>query len=64
MQDDINRLVARPAPEIRLDPADTPAAIREKTGLEARRAGLVNSNEVTVKSTDGLFTFTVRVVST
>lgn len=61
-QDDINRLVSRPPESPRLEGAITPAAIRTKTGLERRQAGSVNSEEVTVESTDGLFTFTVRVV--
>lgn len=61
---DINSLVKRPLPENRLDPVTNPAAIRAKTGLESRQAGKVAGSEVTVKSTDGLFTFTVNVVST
>lgn len=62
MQDDITRLV-KPAPAAkRLPVAAAPAAIREQTGLERRVAGSVSSEEVTVQSTDGLFSFTVRVV--
>jgi len=61
-QADINRLVERPLPEIKLGAAVEPAAIRAKTGLERKQVGDVNSEEVTVESTDGLFTFTVRVV--
>lgn len=64
MQDDINRLVKPPAPDNRLAAAATPEAIRAKTGLESKRAGRVDGTEVTVKSTDGLFTFTVRVLGT
>ena len=60
--DDINRLVNPPAPEKRLDPAATPDAIRTKTGLAPEQTGKVNGTQVTVKSTDGLFTFTVNVV--
>ena len=56
----------RPLPENRLDPVANPDAIRAKTGLErkmaAGAANSVNSQEVTVTSTDGLFTFTVRVL--
>ena len=61
-KEDINRLVGKPKPEIKLGEAATPAAIREKTGLERQQTGKVNSEEVTAESTDGLFTFTVRVV--
>lgn len=61
-KDDINRLVARAPADKRLDTAITPDAIRAKTGLERKQVGTVNSEEVTVQSTDGLFTFTVRVV--
>lgn len=64
MKDDINRLVQRPLPENRLGAATTPTAIRARTGLERKQVGDVNSEEVTVESTDGLFTFTVRVVKT
>ena len=63
MQDDLNRLVVKPGAEKRLPAAVTPPAIRSKTGLERRQAGEVDSTEVTVESTDGLFTFTVRVVN-
>jgi len=62
MQDDITRLVKPGSPENRLDPAATPDAIRDQTGFQPKQAGKVDSSEVTVKSTDGLFTFTVRVV--
>jgi len=61
-QADINRLVERPAPEIKLDAAVEPAAIRAKTGLERKLAGTVQSEEVTAQTTDGLFTFVVTVV--
>lgn len=63
-QDDINRLVSRPPESPRLDGAITPLAIRAKTGLERKQAGDVNSEVVTVESSDGLFTFIVRVVKT
>ena len=62
---DLNSLVRRPLPENRLEPVANPAAIRAKTGLERKLAGTansVNSQEVTVTSTDGLFTFTVDVL--
>jgi len=61
-QADINRLVDPPPADKRLNPAVAPAAIRDKTGLERKQAGDVNSEEVTVESSDGLFTFIVRVV--
>lgn len=64
MKDDIARLVDKaPAPK-RLDSAINPDAIREQTGLERKRIGKVDSEEVTVESTDGLFTFAVRIVKT
>lgn len=62
LQDDITRLVKKPPADKRLDAAKTPTPIRAKTGLERRQAGDVASSEVTVQSTDGLFSFTVRVV--
>lgn len=63
--DDITRLVRLPPAEPRLDAAGAPDAIRARTGLERKtRGGATSSEEVTVQSTDGLFTFTVRVVST
>lgn len=62
MQDDLNRLIKRPPPEIRLDVAKSPPAIREQTGLERQQTGVISGEEVTVQSTDGLFTFVVRVV--
>lgn len=62
MKADINRLVDKPLPEIKLGDATTPSAIRTQTGLEKKQVGNVNSEEVTAESTDGLFTFTVRVV--
>lgn len=62
MQSDINRLVVKPPPEKRLAEPATPLAIRAKTGLERRAAGEVQTEEVTVESTDGLFSFTVSVV--
>jgi hypothetical protein len=62
MRDDLNRLIDKPPVEKRLASAETPPAIRAKTGLERKVAGAVNSIEVTVQSTDGLFEFTVNVV--
>lgn len=62
VQSDIARLVAPPPADPRLDPAGTPAAIRAKTGLERKQVGSVASEEVTTQSSDGLFTFIVRVV--
>lgn len=64
MLNDLNRLVSREAPENRLDPADTPPPIRSRTGLERKQAAEVQAEEVTAKSTDGLFTFVVMVVKT
>lgn len=61
-KDDINRLIDRPPADKRLDTAATPKPIRAKTGLERRQVGDVTSEEVTAISTDGLFTFVVRVV--
>ena len=62
----INSLVDKPQPKEKLKPPETPDAIRKKTGLERKRAdeaaASVNSQEVTVTSTDGLFTFAVRVL--
>ena len=62
MKTDLNRLVNPPPADKRLAAAVKPAAIRAQTGIERRAAGDVDSSEVTVQSTDGLFTFTVRVV--
>jgi hypothetical protein len=62
MQDDFNRLVKKPPAEVSLKAAAAPVAIRAKTGLERKQAGTVQSEEVTAQSTDGLFTFIVRVV--
>lgn len=62
----INSLVDKPQPKEKLKPPETPDAIRAKTGLERKTAAgadnSVNSQEVTVTSTDGLFTFTVDVL--
>ena len=58
---DINRLVDKPKVEPRLDAARTPTAIRSQVGLERRGAGELNSEEITVESSDGLFTFIVLV---
>jgi len=53
-----------PAPaDNRLAPAVAPKAIRDQTGLSARQATRVRGSEVTVQSTDGLFTFVVTVVA-
>jgi hypothetical protein len=62
MKADLNRLVDKPLPEITLGAAGDPPAIRSKTAIERKQVGTVASNEVTVESTDGLFTFTVRIV--
>lgn len=62
--DDLTRLVKPAAPDNRLNGAGAPLAMRDKTGLEPKRIGAVNSEEVTVQTTDGLFVFAVRVVMT
>lgn len=62
IKDDIKRLAPAPPADKRLGAARNPAAIRAQTGLERKQAGSVESEQVTVESTDGLFTFTVRVV--
>lgn len=62
MKAEINRLIDPPPADPRLPAAKTPTAIRAGIGLERKQAGSVNSEEVTVESTDGLFTFTVLVV--
>lgn len=62
MKADLNRLIDKPPAEKRLDAAATPKPIRTQTGLERKQAGEVSSEEVTAISTDGLFTFVVRVV--
>lgn len=67
MRAEINKLVVLPPADHRLPVAETPAAIRSRTGLERKTAGVASSsagtssNEVTVESTDGLFSFVVRV---
>lgn len=60
-KDDLNRLINKPPADKRLDAAKTPTPIREKTGLERRQTGDINTKEVTAVSTDGIFTFVVRV---
>ena len=62
MKPEITRLTDRPAPERKLDDAVLPLAIRSKTGLAERKAGDVDTEEVTARSTDGLFTFVVTVL--
>lgn len=62
--DDLNRLIKKPHPEIDLKAAEAPHSIRSKTGLERKQTGTIASDEVTAESTDGLFTFVVRVVKT
>ena len=62
MKTDLNRLIDKPAPELKLAGAETPPAIRDQTGLERKQVGTVASEEVTTQSSDGLFTFIVRVV--
>jgi hypothetical protein len=63
LQDDVTRLVRLPPEQRRLDDAISPTAIRPQTGLEkmSRGSGEVTTEEVTAISTDGLFTFVVRV---
>jgi len=61
LKDDVARLVPPPPAEKRLPAAVAPNSIRAQTGLERKQAGTIRSEEITVESTDGLFTFTVRV---
>ena len=73
MRDEINPLIFLPPPENRLPVVETPSAIRSRIGLERKTAGTAGasssavatpiiSEEVTVRSTDGLFSFVVRAV--
>lgn len=62
--DDINRLVRPASPDKQLDAAATPDAIRAKTATTPKNAGKVDGAQVTVKSTDGLFSFTVTIAKT
>lgn len=64
IKDDLVRLQDETAGGKRLDEANLPAAMRAKTGLHPRIAQRPDlaSAEITVESTDGLFTFIVRVV--
>lgn len=62
MKSEINRLVDPPPPDNSIGPAEMPKAIRAKTNLAARQAGLYETEIKTVESTDGLFTFTVQVL--
>lgn len=61
--DDLTRLVKPPPAAPRLKTAAQPVAIRAQTGLEkmARARGDIQTEEVTAISTDGIFTFVVRV---
>lgn len=62
MKDDLNKLVNRPPAEVRLGEPAIPLAMRTKTGLEREAAANVEGEEVEVQSTDGVFTFVVRVI--
>lgn len=64
LKDDIARLTPPPAADPRLAPARAPRAIRPQTGLQRRAVASAESasEEITVESSDGLFTFIVRVV--
>lgn len=64
VKDDVARLTPLPAAGPRLKPARAPRAIRAQTGLQRRAVASVDSasEEITVESSDGLFTFIVRVV--
>lgn len=57
----IQSLTPRPEP-VRLGPAGTPVPIRAQTGLAPLHTAKIRTEEVTVQSTDGLFSFVVRVV--
>jgi hypothetical protein len=63
IRDDLNRLIKPKPPEKKLVTASNPSPIRSQTGLERKQVGSNDSEVVTVISTDGLFTFTVRVLS-
>ena len=63
MKNDINRLVAPAPAAIRLPPAKPLDAIPTRTGLERQGgAGEVATHEITVASTDGLFSFTIKAI--
>lgn len=59
---DLNRIVEKQPDETGLPAAKVPPAIRDKTGLERKQAGSFTTEEITVQSTDGLFTFKVLVI--
>ena len=64
MKNDINRLVAPAPAAIRLPPAKPLDAIPARTGLERQGGGSgdVATQEITVQSTDGLFSFTIKAI--
>lgn len=61
---DLGKLVQPQGGNTGLDPAGQRPALPARTGLEAEKGGKVQGREISVKSTDGLFLFTVRVVKT
>lgn len=65
IKNDIGRLVPPPDKTPRLGAAKSPTALRAKTGVERKQSAKAQAGqEITVQSTDGLFTFTVQVVKT
>lgn len=62
--DDITRLARQEPARQRLRNAVDPRAIRDQTGLQlrARASASAEGDEVVAKSTDGIFTFVVRVL--
>lgn len=74
IKDDINKLVKKPEPENRLDPATRPPAIRDKSGLapESKAGGIASPLTETshadreyytsfaVASSDGLFVMEIQ----
>ena len=76
MQDDINRLIKLPVPEIRLGATTDPAAMRKKTGLAPmdRASGIASPltetlytdrnyhPEVVLTTTDGIFSMRYKPI--
>lgn len=64
LADDITRLARQEPARNRLRPAVEPRSIREATGLQLRARASANAqgDEVVAQSTDGIFTFVVKVV--
>lgn len=72
IKNDVPKLSGKPDPQKKLGAADTPAAIRAKTGLSEGKSGIASPlkeadytsrawhPEKTLASTDGIFVFKVR----